>query len=443
MKRVISTIGICLLFLSSYGQELTLRECIDMGLKNNLSIQRGNISIDIATNSLSENRSKLLPVLNADIQFADFLMKPTNVTTGALLGNDFPDNPTWQQIRSMQYSVGAGIQLTMPLFNKTIYSGIEVAKTMVEISRLSTQQAEQQLTVAIANTYYTAQAFNEQAKLLDANIKRMSELSDITRAMFEGGVALEIDLNRVKINISNIEVLRKQYATAYETQLNLLRFLLDISPDQKISVCSMKSLSFSPDNVSEVSDNLPELNIIRQRKDLVARQISMTKAGYLPTIALFGQLGVNGYQDSFKGFFNDNSHHWFGNTYLGIKVNIPIFDANSKRKKIKGHSLELTQMDIALDEQRKSLERDFSDTYRKLDLNISSFNTQKSNYNLALSVYNVTEERYKEGVASMTDLLQDEMRMRESQIACIHALCECHIANIQLLKLTDNLHQLK
>ena len=174
MKRVISTIGICLLFLSSYGQELTLRECIDMGLKNNLSIQRGNISIDIATNSLSENRSKLLPVLNADIQFADFLMKPTNVTTGALLGNDFPDNPTWQQIRSMQYSVGAGIQLTMPLFNKTIYSGIEVAKTMVEISRLSTQQAEQQLTVAIANTYYTAQAFNEQAKLLDANIDRKS-----------------------------------------------------------------------------------------------------------------------------------------------------------------------------------------------------------------------------------------------------------------------------
>ena len=79
----------------------------------------------------------------------------------------------------------------------------------------------------------------------------------------------------------------------------------------------------------------------------------------------------------------------------------------------------------------------------KLQLNLSSFNTQQSNYNQALSVYNVTEERYKEGVASMTDLLQDEIRMRESQIACIHALCECNLAYVQILKLSDNLNQLK
>ena len=43
----------------------------------------------------------------------------------------------------------------------------------------------------------------------------------------------------------------------------------------------------------------------------------------------------------------------------------------------------------------------------------------------------------------MTDLLQDEIRMRESQIACIHALCECNLAYVQILKLSDNLNQLK
>lgn len=162
--------------------------------------------MDIANNRLAENRSRLLPVLEANIQLTDFLMSPTNVTTGALLEGDIPNNPTWQQIRSMQYGVNAGIQLSMPIYNKAIFRGIDVAKTLVNISRLSTEQAKEELTAAIANVYYLAQASHEQASLLQDNIKRMQELCEITQAMYEGGVVMEADLSRVRINLSNIDV---------------------------------------------------------------------------------------------------------------------------------------------------------------------------------------------------------------------------------------------
>lgn len=441
MKRFILTIGLCSAIFSCFSQELTLHKCIDMGIERNLSLHRNNISMDIANNRLSENRSRLLPVLEANIQLTDFLMSPTNVTTGALLEGDIPNNPTWQQIRSMQYGVNAGIQLSMPIYNKAIFRGIEVAKTLVNISRLSTEQAKEELTAAIANVYYLAQASHEQASLLQDNIKRMQELCEITQAMYEGGVVMEVDLSRVYINLSNIDVLRKQYATIYEQQLNMLRFLLDLAPEQEISVCKMAK-SFSPSTATGVSDNLPELRLIAERKKLIDRQINTVKSGYLPSISLLGQLGVNGYQDDFKGFFNDNRHHWFGNSFLGIRVNVPIFDANSKKKKINGYRFELAQTDLLLEERRKALARDYANTTDKLELNLSSFHAQQSNYYQALSVYNVTEERYKKGVASMTDLLQDEMRMRESQIACIHALCECNLAYVQILKLSGNLNQL-
>jgi len=364
------------------------------------------------------------------------------VTTGALLDADIPNDPVWQQIRSMQYGVNAGVQLSMPIFNKTIFRSIDVAKTMVNISQLSTEQAKEELTVAIANVYYLAQASQEQVILLKDNIKRMQELYDITKAMYDGGVVMEVDLSRVSISLSNIDVLRKQYATIYEQQLNVLRFLLDFPPEQEISVGKMDK-SFTSYSIGGVSDHLPELRLITERKELINRQISAVKSGYLPSISLLGHLGLNGYQDNFKGFFNDNKHHWYGNSFIGIKVNVPIFDANNKRKKISGYRFELAQTDLMLDERKKALARDYANIMEKLQLNLSSFNTQQSNYNQALSVYNVTEERYKEGVASMTDLLQDEIRMRESQIACIHALCECNLAYVQILKLSDNLNQLK
>ena len=53
----------------------------------------------------------------------------------------------------MQYGVNAGIQLSMPIYNKAIFRGIEVAKTLVNISRLSIEQAKEELTAAIANVY--------------------------------------------------------------------------------------------------------------------------------------------------------------------------------------------------------------------------------------------------------------------------------------------------
>lgn len=442
MKRFLITLGLCSVVLSCFCQELSLRECIDLGMERNISVRRSNISTDIANNRLSENRSRLLPILEANFQFTDYLISPTNVTTGALLDADIPNDPVWQQIRSMQYGVNAGVQLSMPIFNKTILRSIDVAKTMVNISQLSTEQAKEELTVAIANVYYLAQASQEQVILLKDNIKRMQELYDITKAMYDGGVVMEVDLSRVSISLSNIDVLRKQYATIYEQQLNVLRFLLDFPPEQEISVGKMDK-SFTSYSIGGVSDHLPELRLITERKELINRQISAVKSGYLPSISLLGHLGLNGYQDNFKGFFNANKHHWYGNSFIGIKVNVPIFDANNKRKKISGYRFELAQTDLMLDERKKALARDYANIMEKLQLNLSSFNTQQSNYNQALSVYNVTEERYKEGVASMTDLLQDEIRMRESQIACIHALCECNLAYVQILKLSDNLNQLK
>ena len=442
MKRFLITLGLCSVVLSCFCQELSLLECIDLGMERNISVRRSNISTDIANNRLSENRSRLIPILEANFQFTDYLISPTNVTTGALLDADIPNDPVWQQIRSMQYGVNAGVQLSMPIFNKTIFRSIDVAKTMVNISQLSTEQAKEELTVAIANVYYLAQASQEQVILLKDNIKRMQELYDITKAMYDGGVVMEVDLSRVSISLSNIDVLRKQYATIYEQQLNVLCVLLDFPPEQEISVGKMDK-SFTSYSIGGVSDHLPELRLITERKELINRQISAVKSGYFPSISLLGHLGLNGYQDNFKGFFNDNKHHWYGNSFIGIKVNVPIFDANNKRKKISGYRFELAQTDLMLDERKKALARDYSNIMEKLQLNLSSFNTQQSNYNQALSVYNVTEERYKEGVASMTDLLQDEIRMRESQIACIHALCECNLAYVQILKLSDNLNQLK
>ena len=126
-----------------YGQQKTwsLGECIETGIRNNLTLRNSRIDVQKKQTTLSLSRSYLLPKLEANFQAIDYLMKPANVTTGTLLGNDFPDDPTWQKIQSMQYGVTAGIQLSVPLYNQTLLAGIKVAETLRNLSSLSHEKA--------------------------------------------------------------------------------------------------------------------------------------------------------------------------------------------------------------------------------------------------------------------------------------------------------------
>lgn len=91
---------------------------------------------------------------------------------------------------------------------------------------------------------------------------------------------------------------------------------------------------------------------------------------------------------------------------------------------------------------RDRLNQDYSNALLQIDHNLEVYRTQSQNYRVALDVYNVTEEQYREGVSSMTAILQDEMQLRTAQSACVQAHSRFNLARLDLLRLSGNLSQL-
>lgn len=434
---LISTAAVC------NAQTMTLRRCIETGIANNLSVANARIDIEKGRTAVSQNRSRLLPIINGVFQFTDYLKQPVNVTTGTLLGNDFPEDPTWQTIRSMQYNVNAGVQLNFPLYDATVFAAVDVAETVRNINSLSYSKAVEDLTVQISKIYFLAQASLEQIALTDENIVRMNELCNITEALYEQGVILEVDLNRVKINLQNLSTQHNNFLTLHEQQLNMLRYLLDLEPEAPVEVVKMSDdiEFFIP---GEICEELPELKLAESQRELIDRQIHAVKSGYIPKISLTGYAGGLGYQDRFSHFFHtkESSQNWFGNCFIGLNITIPLFDGNSKKLQIRQHRHDAMQ---AANRQRllhRQIEENYSNAILQLSHNLEVFRTQSQSYRQALDVYNVTEEQYREGVSSMTALLQDEMQLRTAQAACVQAHCQFNLARLDLLKLSGNLSQL-
>ena len=437
MKHL-ATIIICgLTCTASQAQTMTLAECIDRGMANNLQLTNAQTAIRKGRLGVTQNRSRLLPVIQGVAQMTDYLKSPVNVTTGVLLGKDFPDDPTWQTIKSMKYQTNAGILVSVPIYNQTIFANIDVAKTVEQLQSLSYEKAKEELTVQIGKVYYTAQASKEMLRLTDENICRMNELCEITEALYGQGVVMEVDLNRVRISRQMLQAERSVQHTLHEQQLNMLRYLMDMSVDSQLDVTPMDTI-FSPIATSGTSTTLPEMRLAEEQRTLISKQIRSAKAEYLPTLSFTGYAGGLGYNEKFSQF-TDN---WFGNCYVGVSLRIPIFEANQRHLKIRQYKYDAEQAVNSQQLLKQQIDRSYADATLQMNRNMEIVRTQTECRRQAEQVYLVAEEQYKEGVASMTSLLQDDMQLRSAQAACIQAVSQCRLAQLDLLRLAGRLDEL-
>ena len=424
------------------AQTMTLGECIRMGIERNLQLAEKRIDIQKGETQIRQSRAMLLPQVNGSLQVIDYLKNPVQVSSSTLLGMDFPDPQQWGKVRTMPYTSQAMLQAQVPIYNQSILAAIDAAKVVKELHSLAYEKAVETLTVQIAKTYYAAQASKEQRLLLDEDVKRMTELADIAKAMHSQGVILETDYTRISINITNLETMRKQYQMVYDQQLNTLRFLLDMEATEAIDVERMEA-GLHPSPREGLGVGLPDQLLLDAQHTLTEKQIKLTRAGYLPSIGLFGQAGYLGYQEKLGDFLKKFDNRQFGMAAVGLQVNIPIFDASEKRLKVRQYQYDAEKNRTNRQLLDASLQKDYTNATLQLSQNEQIFTTQSQNRQQAQRVYDLTTRRYKEGVALMTELLQDDMRLISSEQDMVNAHLQYNLALIDCLRLENNLDALK
>ena len=445
MNKLNSTffsLALWMMATAGQAQTMSLGECIRMGIDRNLQLQSQRIDIQKGETQISQSRAMLLPRVNGSLQVIDYLKDPVQVSNSTLINMDFPDNPQWARVRTMPYGSQAMLQAQMPIYNQSILAAIDAAKVVKELHTLAYDKAVETLTVQIAKVYYAAQSCKEQRLLLDEDVKRMTELAAIAKAMLTQGVILETDYTRISINITNLETQRAQYQMVLDQQLNTLRFLLDMEATDAIDVERMEP-TLRPVPRQGMSGLLPDQQLLDTQHLLTEKQIKLTRAGYLPSIGLFGQTGYMGYQEKFGDFFSKFNNRQFGMAAVGLQVNIPIFDAKEKRLKIKQYRYDAEKLKTNRQLLDASLQKDYTNATLQLSQNEQIFTTQSQNRQQAQSVYELTARRYKEGVASMTELLQDDMRLISSEQNVVNAHLQYNLALIDFMRLENNLGALK
>ena len=248
----------------------------------------------------------------------------------------------------------------------------------------------------------------------------------------------------MNFNIEDLTVQRDNALSMLQQQYTMLKFIIDYPAEKEIKVTDINPGQIDEVNACGLNTGLYELQLLDQKKVLAQKQTKLAKDAYLPTVSLTGNLMYSAYTDKFENWFRSgDSNHWYGSNGIGIQVRVPIFDGFGKRSKIKKAKAEEESARLGYEDAYKQLQANYMNAVSEVNNCQRNYKKQYDNYTLAQDVYNVTAYQYKEGVTSMTVVLQDEMRISEAMNSYLNAYYRYKVANLSLLKLTGQLEQLK
>jgi outer membrane protein TolC len=443
-----SFLTICLFVgVSAQDSILTLQQAIQTGIHNNFTLKEMELDVRKAKSGISESRAKLLPVIEGFGNFQDNIQRGIQITDGATLSKLlYPITHTdipYMENKGLRYNTSVGVQLGLSLFNQTIYASINLADKMQNLSKLNYEKAKEDLTVEICKIYYLGQITTEQIDLIQKNKDALAELSGFTQAFHENGMALDVDMKRVQINLENLNVQYESAKVLYEQQINLLKYMLDLPVESSFELEKMDTLGGVGDIKSGISDNLYELKMLDMQQEILWQQKKVVNANYLPSLSLVSQFAELNSVDKFSKYFhNELPNDWHTSFYFGLSLKVPLFDGLAKKYQTDKLNADLQKADFVRKDVHRKLDTQYQNLLFDCENARRNAQRQRDNYLLAEDVYSLTVNRYKEGLASMSELLQDEMSKNNAQNNYLSAFYQCKISELGLMKLSGKLIEL-
>ncbi len=441
----IKTAKLMLLLIISFGlptltlaqQPITLKDALKYALDNNVKVRKARLDIEGGRYKVQEVRAQALPQItgNAGLTY--------NPIIGQLVANFGGQT---QAIRMGQnWNSSAGVQLSQQLFNQTVFTGLQAARSSEEYYNLTAQLTEEQIIELVANTYYQVLVNKQQLGVVETNIKNVKVVEKVTASQFENGLAKKIDVDRIKVKLTNLETKRVQTINAITQQENQLKFAMGMSVITPITLpnselTEVRQLPVFADTVGLASRT--EIKLLNNQDKLYALQRKAYLAEYYPSLSLTGNYTYSSQSDSFDFLNSNRAAIGFGASAVGLSLKIPIFNGFLTRSKVRQANVDIAKLKQDRIEKTNELNLAYENAKIELKNSISTINSQRKNADLAQEIYMSTQNNYNNGLATLTDLLETEDSLTEAQNSYTQALLNYKIAEIQLIKAKGDIRTL-
>ncbi|PQA90658.1 transporter [Chryseobacterium shigense] len=436
MKRINNSVLALSLFMgvaalnAQEKKQLTLDEAVQLGIQNSKNLKIDAAKIEEATADLLEAKNRQLPELKVSGSYMYLPIKPTidlKLSGGSGAGAGSPE------VHQVAYG---SVNLSVPIYSGgRIKYGIQSAKYLVEASKLSTENDKIAIAYNVAQAYNNLFKANQSIKVLEENLTASQKRDETFLKLENNGVIARNDRLKANLQTSNIELQLLEAKNNYNIANINMDLLLGIPETTEIEVdqnyieegSEVKAVDYY---VNEAKENRKDLQALAQQRKAAELGSKSAKAENLPSIAFTGGY-VAADIPKFLTLYNAV------NVGVGVSYNLSnIWKENSSLKQSQAREKQLAATDELLNDNIKlDVNREYQNTdYSKKRIAVYEKAAEQANEN-----YRITKNKYDNGLATMTELLDADAAQISSNVGVINAKADAALAYRKLLQTTGTL----
>jgi outer membrane protein TolC len=433
MKSLLTFSLLLVMSLALQAQEykLSLSEAVALGLQNKVAIKNQRLTVQLAENEEAKTRTKNLLQVSANFDARINTQLQTQVISPEATGGSATADPIRAQFGTKYYNVFA-INANQNIYNPAIHYDKRVTKERTELEKLNLEKNENDAIVSISEAYLDAvyKKIEWEASQFNYQVSHDKFLKGQTQ--FTNGTKLKIDFDKDKLDVRNARQSSRNDSSTYHLAIRYLVNELSLPMGATVLLTELfehEETISTP--IEETTPNRVELRTEMQQLSIYQLNNESQKAAYLPTVSLFANYTVQQFNNTFDP---TDGKFWSPYNYLGLRIEVPIFDGLLKEKNKKEFAYRIEQT-----------ENNVRQLTQQINYEIQSarweYENAAENYKLALENYEISKEilktdlvRLDAGAILPVEAKNSEYAMLTAQSNYLNGLYQFLLARLKLQK---------
>ena len=418
-KNIVLTVLVLLVSLDCLAQkQWTLRECAEYALSHNIGIQQKDLTRQQGEVRLSTAKNSRLPDLTGTIG------ETFSFGRGLTMDNTYTNRST----NSTQFSIGTSV----PLFTGfRIPNTIKLNQLNLEAAIQDLEKAKNDVEMQVAKAYVQILYDMEIADVAWRQVGIDSMQVARLEAFFQNGKASGAEVSQQKATHAQSILTATQADNNLQLAILTLTQLLELPTPEGFSVVRpdvpFQALTLpNPETIfAEALTFKPEIRAEQLRLDASEKSIKIQEAARYPQLTLNGGLQTNYYKTS--GMQQDNFGKQLKNNfsqYIGLNLNIPIFNRFSTRNNIRNARLERENQLLKLDNAKKTLYKEIQQVYYNAVAAHAKYESSEAARQSSADAFRLAQAKYENGKANITEFNEAKNRFLKSESDLVQARYE-------------------
>ena len=426
--------------------KLGLTESVKLSIQANKTLRISKAQVEAAAARVSQAKDRQLPQLGVSGSYYR-LSQPTitpgnglkallsgnkkGSTTTTTTTNTTNTNSAPASFSTINQAILVQANLTIPIFaGFKIRYLIESDQFLLKAAALNATHVAAEVAINTVSAYYNIYKLQANKKLLQQDLdeqnRRVKDFSNLEA----NGLLTRNDLLKAEVQQSNIKLSLLDISNSLEIGLYNFKVMLGLGDS---IVVDIDTLQLFPDHTIRSKGDYLQAGL-NQRRDLQAygqqnesykASVKGAKSGYYPSIALSG-----GYIDAWIPNFITATNVMTAS--IGIRYNLTgIF---TTRHDVQEAKASLKQSEASFDQMSDNIKMSVNQNFLNYNQALQKIEVTSSTIGQAAENYRITKNKYTNSLSTLTDLLDADVALLQTQINKAEAKADAEVAYYRLLE---------